>query len=94
MRWLIVSLLLWGIFKGFYEANIFASVFDVVRLAGRTPALPPDYAEIPDNVVNTLPHYADNGCSAIGVVPTDIAQGINNPIPADFNPRPITNPSP
>jgi MFS family permease len=31
MTWLIVSLLLWGIFKGFYEANIFASVFDVVQ---------------------------------------------------------------
>jgi MFS family permease len=30
MTWLIVGLLLWGIFKGWYEANIFASVFDVV----------------------------------------------------------------
>jgi len=30
VHWLIVSLLCWGIFKGFYEANIFASVFDVV----------------------------------------------------------------
>jgi MFS family permease len=35
LHWLIVSLLLWGIFKGFYEANIFASVFDVVRPEAR-----------------------------------------------------------
>jgi MFS family permease len=38
LRWLIVSLLLWGIFKGFYEANIFASVFDVVRPEARGTA--------------------------------------------------------
>jgi MFS family permease len=29
-RLLIASLFLWGLFKGLYEANIFASVFDVV----------------------------------------------------------------
>jgi MFS family permease len=38
LNWLIVSLLLWGIFKGFYEANIFASVFDVVRPEARGTA--------------------------------------------------------
>jgi len=38
MTWLIVSLLAWGIFKGFYEANIFASVFDVVRSEERGTA--------------------------------------------------------
>jgi len=38
LHWLIVSLLLWGIFKGFYEANIFASVFDVVRPEARGTA--------------------------------------------------------
>ncbi len=38
MTWLIVSLLLWGICKGFYEANIFASVFDVVRPEARGTA--------------------------------------------------------
>lgn len=70
------------------------SAFDDDRLSGHTPALPADYAEIPDNVVNTLPHYGDKGCSAIGMVPVDIARGINNPLPADFNPRPATNPSP
>jgi MFS family permease len=38
LDWLIVSLVLWGIAKGFYEANIFASVFDVVRPAARGTA--------------------------------------------------------
>ena len=36
--WLVFSLLLWGIFKGFYEANIFASVFDVVPPEARGTA--------------------------------------------------------
>jgi MFS family permease len=38
MEWLIVSLVLWGICKGFYEANIFASVFDVIRPEARGTA--------------------------------------------------------
>jgi MFS family permease len=38
MAWLITSLILWGIFKGFYEANIFASVFDVIRPEARGTA--------------------------------------------------------
>ncbi len=38
MKWLIVSLILWGICKGFYEANIFASVFDVIRPEARGTA--------------------------------------------------------
>jgi MFS family permease len=35
---LIASLSLWGIFKGFYEANIFASAFDVVPPQARGTA--------------------------------------------------------
>ena len=31
----MATLLFWGLFKGFYEANIFASVFDVVPAAAR-----------------------------------------------------------
>ncbi|MES1261985.1 MAG: MFS transporter [Acidobacteriota bacterium] len=31
VAWLIVALSVWGFFKGLYDANIFASVFDVVR---------------------------------------------------------------
>ncbi len=38
MNLLVASLLLWGIFKGFYEANIFASVFDVIRPEARGTA--------------------------------------------------------
>ncbi|HSM79498.1 MAG TPA: MFS transporter, partial [Bryobacteraceae bacterium] len=38
MEWLIAGLLFWGIFKGFYEANIFASVFDVIRPEARGTA--------------------------------------------------------
>jgi MFS family permease len=33
--WLIVTLTAWGFFKGLYDANIFASVFDVVPPAAR-----------------------------------------------------------
>ncbi len=30
-KWLIVALTAWGFFKGLYDANIFASLFDVIR---------------------------------------------------------------
>lgn len=33
--WLLVALTAWGFFKGMYDANIFASVFDVVRPEAR-----------------------------------------------------------
>jgi len=69
------------------------SGFDPARVFGRAAPLPPAYAEIPDSVVNALPHYGGEGCRAIGVEPEDTARGIANPIPADFNPRPGTNPS-
>ena len=38
MFWLAVSLTLWGFFKGLYDANIFASVFDVIRPEARGTA--------------------------------------------------------
>jgi sugar phosphate permease len=38
LEWLIFSLLLWGLCKGFYEANIFASVFDVIPAEARGTA--------------------------------------------------------
>ena len=31
LAWLIASLTVWGFFKGLYDANIFASLFDVIR---------------------------------------------------------------
>ncbi len=36
--WLIVALTAWGFFKGLYDANIFASLFDVVRPEARGTA--------------------------------------------------------
>jgi MFS family permease len=33
--WLVLALTAWGLFKGLYDANIFASVFDVVRPGSR-----------------------------------------------------------
>jgi MFS family permease len=36
--WLIVALVAWGLFKGIYDANIFASVFDVIRPEARGTA--------------------------------------------------------
>jgi len=36
--WLVVSLTIWGFFIGIYDANIFASVFDVVRPEARGTA--------------------------------------------------------
>ena len=38
VEWLIFSLLFWGLCKGFYEANIFASVFDVIPAEARGTA--------------------------------------------------------
>jgi MFS family permease len=36
--WVIFALTMWGLFKGLYDANIFASVFDVVRPEARGAA--------------------------------------------------------
>ncbi|MGH9718833.1 MAG: MFS transporter [Bryobacteraceae bacterium] len=36
--WLIVALTCWGLFKGMYDANIFASMFDVIRPEARGTA--------------------------------------------------------
>ncbi len=38
VAWLIVALTAWGFFKGLYDANIFASVFDVIRPEARGTA--------------------------------------------------------
>jgi phospholipase C len=69
------------------------SAFDVYRLLDKAPPVPAALAEIPDRVVRHVPPYDNKGCQAIGMVPTDIALGIANPIPSDFNPRPATNPT-
>ncbi|MGH7210957.1 MAG: alkaline phosphatase family protein, partial [Acetobacteraceae bacterium] len=69
------------------------TAFDADRLAGRTRPLPAAYAEMPDADVQAMPPYGNEGCRAIGMVPTDYAEGISRPVPTDFNARPSTNPS-
>jgi phospholipase C len=68
------------------------SGFDPRRLNGTAPPLHPSYAMIPDAVVNSYPHYAGNGCAAIGITPEDQRQGIVNTIPPNFNTLPSTLP--
>jgi phospholipase C len=72
--------------------NLF-SAFDNARLLGFVPPLPADYAEIPRNEVVTLPHYGAAGCRVLQISPTDIVHGkVIDPAPADFNPRPGSEP--
>jgi phospholipase C len=68
--------------------------FSPARLKGDAPPLPAAYVVIPDILIRRLPAESHYGCSALGIVPTDRALKIPNEIPADFNPRPRTNPSP
>jgi len=53
---LIVALTLWGFFKGLYDANIFASVFDVVRPEARGTAA---------GVMNTVGWLAGGGSAPL-----------------------------
>lgn len=69
------------------------SGFDPVRLRGEAPPLAPEYAIIPDNIVNTFPHYGGNGCQALGITPEDKRQGIVSAIPPNFNTLPSTLPA-
>ncbi len=72
--------------------NLF-SAFDPARLDGRAKPLPARYAMVPVSWTTELPAQTGADCKAIGVVPTDIQLHLPNPIPADFNPRPKTNPT-
>ena len=68
------------------------SAFEIRRLSGAATPLPADYAEIPGRLVRTLPQESGYGCKEVGIVPTDVQMGLSV-IPADFNPRPKTNPT-
>jgi phospholipase C len=68
------------------------SAFDPQRLSGSKPPLPASYAQVPDKIVLTLPHYEAKGCSALHIQTEDRRLGIANNVPADFNPRPGTTP--
>ncbi len=67
--------------------------FDADRLAQLRPPVPASQAEIPERLVHALPQQSGYGCRAIGVVPTDVTLHVRNVIPADFNPRPKTQPT-
>ncbi len=67
------------------------SAFDPARLEGKASPLPAAYAVTPDPL--SIPPDNNQGCKVIGIVPVDIAKGIVNHIPADFNPRPQTDPT-
>lgn len=69
------------------------SGFDENRLTGKTPPIPSSTAEIPDQLLTQLPQVSGYGCNTLGIVPTDVRLGIVNRIPADFNPRPKTDPA-
>jgi phospholipase C len=70
------------------------SGLDDGRLAGAVAPIPASSAEIPDNLLVQSPQTEGYGCKTLGIVPTDIRLGIVNSIPADFNPRPKTDPNP
>jgi phospholipase C len=67
--------------------------FSISRLLGKTPALSRSYIEIPEALVLHLPAETHYGCSALHITPVDRARRLPNPIPPDFNPRPLTNPT-
>jgi phospholipase C len=69
------------------------SAFDFGRLAGVVAPLPAAYALVPDSFASQTMPLGDHACASLGIIPDDIARGINNPIPADFNPRPGTDPT-
>ena len=69
--------------------NLFTA-FDNNRLLGREPVIPASYAEVPASLVNTFPQLGNNGCKVLNITPTD--NGMPNPVPADFNPRPSSSP--
>ncbi|MGH6823633.1 MAG: alkaline phosphatase family protein, partial [Methylocella sp.] len=68
------------------------SAFDPKRLLGLEPLLPGSYASIPEEAVNSFPHYGSHGCATLGIVTEDRRQGIENAIPPGFNPLPKTYP--
>jgi len=64
------------------------SAFDPGRLIGYRGPLPASYATIPTTIIETLPHYGGQGCTALNLQTEDRAQGRTNTIPADFFARP------
>ena len=61
---------------------------------GLSVPLTPDYVMVAPSYVTRIPQVTGLGCSDLGILTTDRQLGITNNIPADFNPRPKTNPTP
>ncbi len=76
-----------------FPSDDLTDAFDPGRLAGTTAPLPAAYAEVPNDYVVNLPQKTGLGCGAIGVIPVDYLRGVANNIPADFNPRPSSDPT-
>ncbi|MBV1704361.1 MAG: hypothetical protein KGI57_01955 [Hyphomicrobiales bacterium] len=68
--------------------------FDPARLSGKAAPLPASYVMTPKALYDPMPQTSGAGCKTIGILPVDYALGIKNDMPADFNPRPKTNPTP
>jgi phospholipase C len=66
--------------------------FDEAKLDGFSKPLPASYVEVPQQYVTTLPAQSGLSCATLGIVPTDVALGVGLTPPADFNPRPGTDP--
>ena len=71
MAWLIGGLLFWGVFKGLYEANIFASVFDVIRPEARGTAT---------GFMNMMGWLAGGGTAPVLVGWLSVRYGLSNAI--------------
>jgi phospholipase C len=68
--------------------------FSPSRLLGWQPPLPASYVTVPQSQITNLPQtWGVGGCQSLGITTTDRQLGIPNVIPADFNPRPKTNPN-
>ena len=66
------------------------SAFDNNRLSGKAAVLPASYIELPTSFYMDLPQLNNEGCQVLNIEPTD--HGLPNPVPADFNPRPSSDP--
>ncbi len=69
--------------------NLFTA-FDNNRLSGIATPLPASYVQLPTSFYAKLPQLENNGCQVLNIEPTD--HGMPNPVPADFNPRPSSDP--
>jgi phospholipase C len=67
-----------------------SEAFDTLRLEGRRATLSAEYAKIPAAEIARFPHLGGAGCKQLEIKPTD--DGLPNPVPWDFNPRPDTTP--